>query len=750
MSYRDTRFTLSLFHKYIMRITCCRFIVRQNYAFLHSYIPGKTHFRLMMSDELSLNSDKYNFSSCHSRLFTSWNVCESSNLDEKETTNISNSVLSKIKYNCILAKSKEKLSWGRTQSLKKLRHKTEQERRKLTVDTPYALKYLDENFAEDSRDSKEDINKIVFPFQKSRSELLKESNETELSKFYSNRSIDFKKYRTEAIPITKNWMENYEAFDGDEMTQDLERKKLLLNYGTPDNSIPISNVPCGGCGSLLHCQDVGLPGYLPSELFKNCTAAELKALKCQRCHFLETFNVALNVNVAPEDYTLLLSRIKDQRVLVLVLVDVTDFPCSLWPNILDVIGTKCPVIVVANKVDLLPRDSSQFVTYVQKWLKNAIKESPLAKANVKHVSLISAKTGFGIESLITRMHSHWYSRGDVYLLGCTNVGKSTLFNTLLRSDYCKVQAVDLVLRATTSLWPGTTLNLLKFPIMRPDGHRLYQRVLRLQELQRAQNRAEKVLKEILMKSRNPALATLVGEVGTTFANVSEAMGPLDPFSVRQSEFGGKVNFPGLDPGRKEFAKSKWCYDTPGTIHPDQILDILTAQELVHLMPRAMILPRTFRLHAGDSLLVAGVGRIDFEGGAEKCLLTVFAAESLPITICLTDDVESVYQSLATSNLLVVPSSEPERLAQWPGLAPYPDVITVEGYKGESTADLVLSSAGWVSITPKEGETCVLKAWTPFGKGIHVRQPPLMRYSFRWHGKRMKKSPAYQVGSAVRV
>jgi ribosome biogenesis GTPase A len=54
-----------------------------------------------------------------------------------------------------------------------------------------------------------------------------------------------------------------------------------------------------------------------------------------------------------------------------------------------------------------------------------------------------------------------YVSGDVYLVGCTNVGKSTLFNALLQSDYCKVKAVDLIQRATTSPWPGTTLNLLK-------------------------------------------------------------------------------------------------------------------------------------------------------------------------------------------------------------------------------------------------------------------------------------------------
>jgi ribosome biogenesis GTPase A len=65
---------------------------------------------------------------------------------------------------------------------------------------------------------------------------------------------------------------------------------------------------------------------------------------------------------------------------------------------------------------------------------------------------------------VLKINSTVYVAGDVYILGCTNVGKSTLFNALLQSDYCKVQAVDLIQRATTSLWPGTTISLLKVTI----------------------------------------------------------------------------------------------------------------------------------------------------------------------------------------------------------------------------------------------------------------------------------------------
>lgn len=43
---------------------------------------------------------------------------------------------------------------------------------------------------------------------------------------------------------------------------------------------------------------------------------------------------------------------------------------------------------------------------------------------------------------------------DVFIVGTANAGKSSLFNALLASDYCKHTARDLIERATISVWPG--------------------------------------------------------------------------------------------------------------------------------------------------------------------------------------------------------------------------------------------------------------------------------------------------------
>ena len=40
------------------------------------------------------------------------------------------------------------------------------------------------------------------------------------------------------------------------------RRQKIMKV-TPDYESEISSIPSGGCGALLHCKDVALPGYLP-------------------------------------------------------------------------------------------------------------------------------------------------------------------------------------------------------------------------------------------------------------------------------------------------------------------------------------------------------------------------------------------------------------------------------------------------------------------------------------------------------
>ena len=54
-----------------------------------------------------------------------------------------------------------------------------------------------------------------------------------------------------------------------------------------------------------------------------------------------------------------------------------------------------------------------------------MKAGVCSKENVREILLISAKTGYGIERLITKLHKNWGIQGDVYILGKISVGFSS-------------------------------------------------------------------------------------------------------------------------------------------------------------------------------------------------------------------------------------------------------------------------------------------------------------------------------------
>lgn len=66
------------------------------------------------------------------------------------------------------------------------------------------------------------------------------------------------------------------------------------------------------------------------------------------------------------------------------------------------------MFVVGNKIDLLRGDSSG-------WLERAkmsLAKSIPSNITVKYLGLISAKSGFGVEELINKLHNIWEYRGN--------------------------------------------------------------------------------------------------------------------------------------------------------------------------------------------------------------------------------------------------------------------------------------------------------------------------------------------------
>ena len=105
----------------------------------------------------------------------------------------------------------------------------------------------------------------------------------------------------------------------------------------------------------------------------------------------------------------------------------------------------------------------------------------------------------------------------------------------------------------------------------------------------------------------------------------------------------------------------------------------------------------------------------------------------------------MYTNLIGSELFLIPTGEPQRLKQWPNLEPHPTDFALEGIRGfltdKSCGDIVLSNAGWVSVTCYPKNKAVLRAWTPQRKGIYLRRS-ILPEAINLRGKRIQETPAY--------
>ncbi|MFC7372706.1 ribosome biogenesis GTPase YqeH [Fictibacillus iocasae] len=208
----------------------------------------------------------------------------------------------------------------------------------------------------------------------------------------------------------------------------------------------MENVKCAGCGVHIQTENKEALGYAPPSALLKETAI------CQRCFRLKHYNEIQDVSLTDEDYRTIVSSISKERALVVMIVDIFDFNGSWVPDIQKLVGNN-PILLAGNKLDLLPKSVNP--RKLELWMK---KEAADRGVNPKKVHFISAAKGHGIEELADSIEQHRNGR-DVYVVGCTNTGKSTFINRLLKefgeggSDYI-----------TTSYFPGTTLDMIEVPL----------------------------------------------------------------------------------------------------------------------------------------------------------------------------------------------------------------------------------------------------------------------------------------------
>lgn len=186
---------------------------------------------------------------------------------------------------------------------------------------------------------------------------------------------------------------------------------------------------CIGCGSILQDTDENKDGYV----------LDINDKLCQRCFRIRYYNEYKNTIRDNNDYLKILDSINNDDLVVYV--------TSLLDIRLDYIDSFKNVIVVLTKRDILPKSvkDEKLIKYIK------------SRYNPLEVIVVSSVKNYNIDYLFDTLRQ--YKKNNIYVVGTTNGGKSTLINKLIKN----YSDNDVVI--TSSMYPSTTLDKIEINIL---------------------------------------------------------------------------------------------------------------------------------------------------------------------------------------------------------------------------------------------------------------------------------------------
>lgn len=182
---------------------------------------------------------------------------------------------------------------------------------------------------------------------------------------------------------------------------------------------------CIGCGVDL-TQEKNKLGYTNN----------LDSNLCMRCFNIKNYNKYEKVNYL-EDINILIKEVKETNDVILFVTDIFNLSNQI-KEIINYLNNN--VILCITKYDLIDIDENKIINYLDVDCIDKI--------------VISSKNNYNLDNLMKIINDNKKSN-NIYLLGYTNAGKSTLINKIIK-NYSS-NNYDL----TTSVLPSTTLNFVK-------------------------------------------------------------------------------------------------------------------------------------------------------------------------------------------------------------------------------------------------------------------------------------------------
>lgn len=182
---------------------------------------------------------------------------------------------------------------------------------------------------------------------------------------------------------------------------------------------------CLGCGILLQDVDENMDGYV------SYSENDL----CMRCFRLRNYGENRKINRDNKDFLNIIDNISGNDLVIYV--------SSLLTLNLDFIYKFKNVILVLTKRDIIPKSvrDEKIINYVT------------SRYNIDDLVIVSSYKKYNLDRLYNLISLRANNR-DIYFVGSTNSGKSSLINALINSYGDKNSSI------TTSYYPSTTLSIV--------------------------------------------------------------------------------------------------------------------------------------------------------------------------------------------------------------------------------------------------------------------------------------------------
>ncbi|XP_021830042.1 GTP-binding protein BRASSINAZOLE INSENSITIVE PALE GREEN 2, chloroplastic [Prunus avium] len=270
-------------------------------------------------------------------------------------------------------------------------------------------------------------------------------------------------------------LEMGDEFDWD--SDDLEAKLL----GKEENDLDLDGFTPAGIGygnikeeTIEKMKKKKIPKAEKKRMAREAQKEKEEVTVCARCHSLRNYGQVKNQaaeNLMPDfDFdrliaTRLIKPAASANPVVVMVVDCVDFDGSFPKRAAKSLfaalrGTendprlkkRLPkLVLVATKVDLLPSQVSP--ARLDRWVRHRAKAGGGPK--LSGVYMVSSHKDLGVRNLLSFLKELAGPRGNVWVIGAQNAGKSTLINALAKKEGARVT------KLTEAPVPGTTLGILR-------------------------------------------------------------------------------------------------------------------------------------------------------------------------------------------------------------------------------------------------------------------------------------------------